>query len=537
MPKEILPPNVALRDFEDFDSERREIFSGAKAAMTQAFPLSYGGFRLHVEDVDYEDPDHRGKAEQKKALLHDTRLVRRLRGTVVLSDEKSGQELERKRMTLMRVPHLTERGTFIRDGNEYVHVKQLRLLPGPYTRRKQNGELETQFNVRPGSGTNFRVLFRPEDSQYRLSVQQSELHLYSLLKDLGVGDEELKKRWGDAVFAANSQRYDSRVVDKAYERLVPRWARKPEAARDDKIAAVKDALGQSQVHERVAKRHLPGFYGGTMKQARVIPQALPPLVSSHSAKVANVEADSLRMVAVFLNEQHQAGIDLDLPKEALEDAIIAFLQKDPSVDEKAFLAAAGKPTQEPPKTELAPTTLELPKEAKQKAAEPGDRGCLMLRLPLQAAADIVEWTDRNVPREQRVEDERDPHITVAWGFDQSVTPEDIRDALDAWGGDRIAARIGDISFFEGASKDVLKLSVESRDLRELYRFLRKFFGDKLISTFPNYTPHLTLAYIKPGALRELVGTCALTGSVVVGRSVLFSDCHRKHKTLALGDFQ
>jgi DNA-directed RNA polymerase beta subunit len=174
--------------------------------------------------------------------------------------DKEGNVIEEKKLTLMKVPYLTERGTFIRGGNEYVTVNQLRLLPGPFTRRQQNGILETQFNVRQGTGSNFQVAMLPETSEFRLWVKGSDLHLYSLLKDMGVSDDELKERWGEEIFQKNSLRYDKRVLDKAYEKLVPKWAR-PNVNRplsvDEKRDAIRSALNGYQVHKSIAERNLP----------------------------------------------------------------------------------------------------------------------------------------------------------------------------------------------------------------------------------------------------------------------------------------
>jgi hypothetical protein len=46
-------------------------------------------------------------------------------------------------MTLLKVPYLTGRGTFIRDGNEWGTINQTRLIPGAYSRYQNNGDLET----------------------------------------------------------------------------------------------------------------------------------------------------------------------------------------------------------------------------------------------------------------------------------------------------------------------------------------------------------------------------------------------------------
>lgn len=259
-PEEIeMPPNVQLRDFGDFDAARTDLYERTKNALIDSYPMTWGGVRMEVADVDYEGPENFSLAEQKKALLEDRHLSRRLRGTVRLFDEKTGDLLDENKVSLMRVPYLTNRGTFIHGGNEYTSIMQARLLPGVYTRRQSNGNLETQFNLKQARGA-FRIGFEPDTTQYRLKIGQANMHMYSLLKDLGVPDERLKKMWGDEIFASNASKYDSRVFDKAYERLVPTRMRKPDASREDKAKAIQAALDEAQVNAKVLRKNLPNRF-------------------------------------------------------------------------------------------------------------------------------------------------------------------------------------------------------------------------------------------------------------------------------------
>jgi 2'-5' RNA ligase len=527
---ETLPSGVKLRDFEDFDSAREDIFSSAKAAFGKAFPISYGGLKTHVEDLEYTDPETYDKAAQKDALMKDQRLGRRLRGTVVLTDEATGMEMERKKMTLMKVPYLTERGTLIRDGTEYVHINQLRLLPGPYSRVKQNGELETQFNVRPGTGTNFRVMFKPEDSQYKLNVAQSELHLYSLLKDLGVSDDSLKQKWGESVFNSNSARYDGKVLDKAYERLVPKWSRQTEGevTREQKQEAVKQALNESQLNARVARRNLPGsmhYKSASVEPAPSLPEIAPP---PPLIKLSAVQEDKLIEIAQFLNRDNQAGLDLNAPAAQLESAIIEFLMQHAEVDEQALLQAAGRRDKvgEVPEDAAPEPTVPIEKQAALKIKD----SCLLLRLPLAVSAMLVRWAESNLPAGSVIEFEYAPHVTIAEGISPDVSVDDIRAALAGWAGENIDLRLQRMSLFSGEDQDVVKLDVDSPDLRDLYRFLRKFLGKQLGVKYPAYVPHVTLAYVQPGSADALQENATFYGIVATGKTVIFSQNNRALQT-------
>ncbi len=266
MPAPILdeaPPGVTLRDFDDFPAARKAIFDGVHGAFKKVFPQSYGGVRMELHDLGYEDPEEFSIADQKKALLTDKFLSRRLRGTLHLYDDTTNELLDKKPMTLAQVPWLTDRGTFIHGGNEYTSMMQSRLQPGAYTRRQSNGGLETQFNVRSGTGTAFRVSMEPETSQYKLRVQQANLHLYSLLHDIGIPDSHLEKSWGPEVLKSNQKKYDARVFEKAYARFVPPREQKPDAEKADKVKQLVTAIESAKVHAGVLKRTLPNFFDMT----------------------------------------------------------------------------------------------------------------------------------------------------------------------------------------------------------------------------------------------------------------------------------
>lgn len=266
MPKKeepMVPEGVTLFDPMDFGTLRKNIFDSVESAVTRSFPQSYGGVKMEVDKLHYADPEEFSLAEQKKALMSDKFLSRRLRGTVRLTDEATGEALDEKTITLMRTPYLTERGTFIHNGSEYTNIAQSRLLPGVYTRKQNNGQLEVQVNTRPGSGNPFRMGFEPDTAQYRLKVRGSNLHLYSLLKDMGIPDEDLEQRWGPEILEANRKKYDKRVFTKAYDKLVPNFMKEETPTQERKSELIKNALDRAMVHEKVARRNLPNMFDHT----------------------------------------------------------------------------------------------------------------------------------------------------------------------------------------------------------------------------------------------------------------------------------
>jgi hypothetical protein len=329
-----LPNGVVLRAPDDFETLRRNIYDTAKERTAAAFPMSYNGVRVELSDLDYADPDHVSVADQKKAMMEDKSITRRLRGKLRLVNEQDDSLLDERELTLMRVPHLTQRGTFINAGNEYTHSMQARLLHGAYSRRQNNGELETQFNVKPGTGRVFRVGFEPDTAQYRLRVGGSNLHLYSMLKDMGVPDAQLEKSWGPEVLALNRDNYDAKVFPKAYQNMVPAKLQVAGAPHPEKVEAMHAALNSSQLHYRAVKRTMPAMLGAKMasrwragigiKMAALGQVAFTPDLTPDEAALQFLESVSPEIFYDLENVKSAAGFSPDLSKDDMQPAYDAI---------------------------------------------------------------------------------------------------------------------------------------------------------------------------------------------------------------------
>lgn len=261
-PKTYKPRGVQLRDPSDFDTLRTQIGDKALAAVKETFPKSFGGVRLEVDELHYgPEPDMSPEAETK-ALLNDKYVTRQLKGNLRLFDETTGALLdERKATTVMNVPWLSRRGTFIHRGNHYTSAAQMRLVPGTYGRIMDNGNVEVHANMRPGTGTSWRLMLEPESGQLRLRVGPSSgLHLYSLWKDLGVHDDEIKSLWGEGTWKINADNYNPRTLGMAYKRFVPQRLQVAGASVEEQRAAVLEALNKGKVLASVLQRNLPAFF-------------------------------------------------------------------------------------------------------------------------------------------------------------------------------------------------------------------------------------------------------------------------------------
>ena len=321
MPSDInnaeVPAGVQLYDWEDYDTSRNLILDDVKNTMEKQFALKeHNGVQLSIQNLHYVDKEHYSLNDQKKALHDDSFLGRRLKGTVTLKDSNTGELLDQKEMTLLKVPYLTGRGTFIRDGNEWGTINQTRLLPGAYSRYQNNGDLETQFNVRPGTGSSFKVNFDPTTAIYKFKTAGQEFHMYSLLHTIGVSDEKLRESWGDEIFEKNKAGYDSRTLEKAYQKIVPDWDRKANPGRSDeeKVQLIKNALNRAQMTTQVARVTLPNLFDRTKNASwKDSGEVLE--------KCANLNREDLISVAEYINQAADKNIDTEATKEELENQI------------------------------------------------------------------------------------------------------------------------------------------------------------------------------------------------------------------------
>ena len=218
------PPAPSLeddhRDIDDISGTRKAIYGRALAAAQGIQPLSNGNHTLALSNVEYIDPDTISNKIQKQALLEGTSLGRRMRGTWTLSDLE-GQVVDSRKSVLGSVPHLTGRGTYIHNGNEYTLSNQLRLRPGIYSRKKDNGEIEAHVNIMPGKGGRaHRYFMDPDKGVFNMRIGQAKVPMMPLLRSLGATDKELREAWGNEVFASNYQHDDPGSLQKLYKRLL-----------------------------------------------------------------------------------------------------------------------------------------------------------------------------------------------------------------------------------------------------------------------------------------------------------------------------
>jgi len=135
-------------------------------------------------------------------------------------------------------------------------------------------------------------------------------------------------------------------------------------------------------------------------------------------------------------------------------------------------------------------------------------GCVMLD------AEISDWEEMHTsgidpkdvytkPYDDSYGLEDKPHITVVYGIhEDEIDPEVVFDVIQNEM-DSITVMVDNISIFDGKEYDVVKYDIPlSKELKKYRNRILKMFPNT--QTFPEYHPHMTLAYVKPGEGKKYV---------------------------------
>ncbi len=136
-------------------------------------------------------------------------------------------------------------------------------------------------------------------------------------------------------------------------------------------------------------------------------------------------------------------------------------------------------------------------------------GCLMLDMNKKIGNwdDVMKIIDPADVYNDATNDygvEKEPHITILFGFDKAITGEQMKEHLSDLRQNIKFSLLG-ITCFEGGENkpfDVVKFDIDSPDLVALNARVKKEIPNQV--TFPVYHPHLTIAYVKSGTGKKYV---------------------------------
>lgn len=149
--------------------------------------------------------------------------------------------------------------------------------------------------------------------------------------------------------------------------------------------------------------------------------------------------------------------------------------------------------------------VEAKKEAK-KETKRSNYGCVMLY------ATVTNWDKHisKIDKEDIYDDdkkdyglEHTPHVTVLFGIHLDETkPEDVEKLMKLF--KPVDASVNTIGIFENENYDVVKYDVPvTEQLKEYHEAVMAAFPNT--QTFPDYHPHMTISYVKPGEGKKYKG--------------------------------
>lgn len=188
-----------LRPEEGFDILKGSVSN----AVEGMFPIVGKKQTLELKGVQVKDDlsidDVRS---QKKAKLSGRTWAVPVEAQVALRDNATGKVVDEQSVRLLNLPKITRRHSQIVDGQEYQIDNQWRLKSGVYARVKDNGELESTFNLAKGRG--FSIDFKPKERKFTVGYGNSNIPLQPLLREMGIPQNEIEKRWGSQIAQANT---------------------------------------------------------------------------------------------------------------------------------------------------------------------------------------------------------------------------------------------------------------------------------------------------------------------------------------------
>ena len=125
-------------------------------------------------------------------------------------------------------------------------------------------------------------------------------------------------------------------------------------------------------------------------------------------------------------------------------------------------------------------------------------GCLMLDFNIKSWDKITDKIkSEDVYDKPGYGIEKRPHVTALFGFIcDKTSPEEVSELTKKLFSNKLKIKVNGMSLFKNKDFDVLKFDIISPDLKKLNKALVEKFPYK--NDYPDYTPHMTIAYLKPG---------------------------------------
>lgn len=132
-------------------------------------------------------------------------------------------------------------------------------------------------------------------------------------------------------------------------------------------------------------------------------------------------------------------------------------------------------------------------------------GCVMVEVPVKNWEELVQVIDIDDIYEEKGDStygiQKNPHLTLLYGLHENVTDDQVKKIFDNFN-EEINIEIDGIDIFENPKFDVVKFNVKKTDtLQKLFDKLSELPNS---NEYPDYKPHITIAYVKSGTGKKYV---------------------------------
>lgn len=162
------------------------------------------------------------------------------------------------------------------------------------------------------------------------------------------------------------------------------------------------------------------------------------------------------------------------------------------------------------------------------ASDDVDTGALLVEFKIDNWEDIISRIDEGDlyidPEQPKLFGiEQDPHVSVLVGFDDGAFPlGTLTSWLETQHGFKV--ELTGISIFSNKDYDVVKFDVRAKELHAMHDYVAGHYPNKEL--FPDFVPHMTIAYVKAGAGKKYV-TGLREPITLEAKSFVYSDANRK----------
>ena len=131
-------------------------------------------------------------------------------------------------------------------------------------------------------------------------------------------------------------------------------------------------------------------------------------------------------------------------------------------------------------------------------------GCVMVEVPVSNWDEITSYIDPEdvyTGGDDAHGIQENPHVTILYGLHEGVTEEDVKSVFEGFTGS-INIEVDGIGVFKNKDYDVVKFNANPDGaLQELHDKLSEFPNS---NSFPDYKPHITIAYVNKGTGKKYV---------------------------------